>query len=176
MISKTPTYFTISNYTTKVSPLKFTCLHIGTYVKFVIVGWCSGFSLYHESFAYQNTAYTVCLVVILIWCIAIYFAPKFNLSSVDWEALLQKANNTEDNWTAFKNEVISATKKFIPTCVYKSCNHKFCWWAKSLALATKRKQELFLKFKQTHHNADYCEYAHQHNLTKAKHKGVVKKA
>ena len=88
--------------------------------------------------------------------------------SVDWEVLLQEANTIEDNWTVFKNEVISATKRFIPTCVNKSRNYKFCWWTKSLAVATRRKQELFLKFKQTHNNADYCKYAHQRNLTKAK--------
>ena len=53
-------------------------------------------------------------------------------------------------------------------CVNKSRNYKFCWWTKSLAVATRRKQELFLKFKQTRNNADYCKYAHQRNLTKAK--------
>ena len=29
---------------------------------------------------------------------------------------------------AFKNKVISTTKRFIPTCVIRSCSHKFCWW------------------------------------------------
>ena len=29
--------------------------------------------------------------------------------SVDWEVLLQEANTIENNWTVFKNEVISAT-------------------------------------------------------------------
>ena len=81
--------------------------------------------------------------------------------------LLQEANTIEDNWTVFKNELILATKRFIPTCVNKSHNYKFCWWTKSLAVATRRKQELFLKFKQTCNNADYCKYAHQRNLTKA---------
>ena len=48
---------------------------------------------------------------------SMYLCDQMNdyFISVDWEELMQEANSIEDNWTAFKNEVILVTKRFIPS-------------------------------------------------------------
>ena len=89
------------------------------------------------------------------------------LNEVDWNSLLSDSS-IKTNWLLFKDLLIAATKRYVPTEPMNSQKLKPPWGNKSLASDIAMKRELYLKYMQTSSHADYDNYVNQRSLVKSR--------
>ena len=87
------------------------------------------------------------------------------LNEVDWNSLLSNSS-IETNWLLFKDLLIAATERYVPTIPMNSQKLKPPWWNKSLASDIAMKCKLYLKYMQTSSHDDYDNYVIQRSLVK----------
>ena len=84
-------------------------------------------------------------------------------STIDWD-LLFGSNSISLNWNIFKQKIFEGCQKFIPMSSVFHQKSTPPWWTKALYL----KRSLYFTYWTTKSTSDYCNYASQQNLVKAK--------